>query len=401
MKANLVSLFCAASLLAGSMPFTGAANTVTAIPTREMGQTVFVNDTPVTPTAYNIAGNNYFKLRDIGKMVGFGVEWNQDTQTVEMSSKRIPSDLDGITDEAAAGAAAKRSTQRFALDGYDINVTAYLIGGSNYVKLRDIAQQINFGVSYDAATESVYIDTDAPYMEEAASVSGCAITRWDSTMTEFNQAMIRCNWDKSKYLTTAKQYAPVITGKADGTVEDVIAALDAMKGAPVEAVSFDNNPVNYFWANELRKALGQEVSGGNNGSETTPPSVNEDTLSAWEQEMVELVNEERRKNGVAELKVAENLMQSAQFWAEHLTEDFRHSSLEELREFETENMRIGLENITGGSRELNNVVKRHMNNFMTSEGHRNSILNSDMEYIGVGYAIGPTGSIYCVQHFGW
>ena len=32
-------------------------------------------------------------------------------------------------------------------------------------------------------------------------------------MAEFNQAMIDCDWDKSKYLTTAKQYAPVITAK--------------------------------------------------------------------------------------------------------------------------------------------------------------------------------------------
>ena len=79
-------------------------------------------------------------------------------------------------------------------------------------------------------------------------------------MAEFNQAMIDCNWDKAKYLTTAKRYAPVITGKAGGTVEDVIATLDAMTGAPVDAVSFDDNPVNMFWANELRKALGQEVT---------------------------------------------------------------------------------------------------------------------------------------------
>ena len=111
-------------------------------------------------------------------------------------------------------------------------MTAYQIDGNNYVKLRDIGKQVDFGVGYDNATASVRIDTDAPYTESTTSASGSAITKWNNTMAEFNQAMIKCNWDKSKYLTTAKQYAPVITGKANGTVEDVIAALDAMKGAP-------------------------------------------------------------------------------------------------------------------------------------------------------------------------
>lgn len=60
----------------------GAANEVIATPTRDMGQAVYVDDTRVYPTGYNIDGNNYFKLRDIGTLVGFGVEWDSATQTV-------------------------------------------------------------------------------------------------------------------------------------------------------------------------------------------------------------------------------------------------------------------------------------------------------------------------------
>ena len=133
MKANLASLLCTAALLAGGVPFAGAADIVTAIPTREMGQTVYVNDTRVTPTGYNIADNNYFKLRDIAALVGFSVEWDQDTQTVEISSERTTGNLNGITDSSVSGTAAKVSGQRFALDGYYINMKAYLIGGNNYV----------------------------------------------------------------------------------------------------------------------------------------------------------------------------------------------------------------------------------------------------------------------------
>ena len=349
------------------------------------------------------------------------MEWNGETQTVEISTARTTPSTEGISDTAASGAVAKISDQKITVDGVQVNMTAYQIDGNNYVKLRDIGKQVDFGVGYDNATASVRIDTDAPYTESTTSASGSAITKWNKTMAEFNQAMIDCNWDKAKYLTTAKRYAPAITGKAGGTVEDVIATLDAMTGAPVDAVSFDDNPVNMFWANELRKALGQEVIGGSDNDDT--PAVTEEMLRAWELQMVDAVNEERAKVGVSPLVQDETCMAFAQFWAKHLaTVKFEHSTIadmyawvkgvdvEDVLEpdgsfFMTEEMGkeiesfAGGENITGGSSDLNNVVGRHMNNFMTSEGHRNTLLDKDFTRIGIGYAVGSTGSIYCCQIF--
>lgn len=399
MKKNIIAATLSAAMVVGSVPFAGAASAVAAVPTRDKGQAVYVNDARVYPTGYNIADNNYFKLRDIGTLVGFGVEWNGETQTVEISTARTTPSTEGISDTAASGAVAKISDQRITVDGVQVNMTAYQIDGSNYVKLRDIGQQIDFNVTYDSATGSVRVDTDTPYAEPA---SGSAITKWNKTMAEFNQAMIDCNWDKAKYLTTAKRYAPVITGKAGGTVEDVIATLDAMTGAPVDAVSFDDNPVNMFWANELRKALGQEVTSGSDNNDT--PAVTEEMLRAWELQMVDAVNEERRKAGVAELEIDPNIMQRAQWWAKHLTTEFRHTTWDEIEEFAdsigvSANDIAGGENITGGSSDFNNVVERHMNNFMTSEGHRNTLLDKDFTRIGIGYAVGSTGSIYCCQVF--
>ncbi|WP_346704540.1 CAP domain-containing protein [uncultured Agathobaculum sp.] len=399
MKKNIIAATLSAAMVVGSVPFAGAASAVAAVPTREKGQAVYVNDARVYPTGYNIADNNYFKLRDIGTLVGFGVEWNGETQTVEISTARTTPSTEGISDTAASGAVAKVSDQRITVDGVQVNMTAYQIDGNNYVKLRDIGQQIDFNVTYDSATGSVRVDTDTPYAEPA---SGSAITKWNKTMAEFNQAMIDCNWDKAKYLTTAKRYAPVITGKAGGTVEDVIATLDAMTGAPVDAVSFDDNPVNMFWANELRKALGQEVTSGSDNNDTS--AVTEEMLRAWELQMVDAVNEERRKAGVAELEIDPNIMQRAQWWAKHLTTEFRHTTWDEIEEFAdsigvSANDIAGGENITGGSSDFNNVVERHMNNFMTSEGHRNTLLDKDFTRIGIGYAVGSTGSIYCCQVF--
>ena len=417
MKRIFVSLFCIAAMACTATAVDG----VIAVPTRDKGQAVYVNDARVYPTGYNIADNNYFKLRDIGTLVGFGVEWNGETQTVEISTARTTPSTEGISDTAASGAVAKISDQRITVDGVQVNMTAYQIDGNNYVKLRDIGKQVNFGVGYDNATASVRIDTDAPYTESTTSASGSAITKWNKTMAEFNQAMIKCNWDKSKYLTTAKQYAPVITGKANGTVEDVIAALDAMKGAPVDAVSFDDNPVNMFWADELRKALGQEVTSGSNNNDTS--AVTDDMLRAWELEMIDAINEERAKAGVSPLVQDEMCREFAQFWAKHLaTVKFEHSTIadmyawvkgvnvEDVLEpdgsfFMTEEMGkeierfAGGENIAAGLSLDNNPVEQGMVGFMNSEGHRYAILDGDYTRVGVGFAVSDYGTIYCCQKF--
>ena len=58
---------------------------------------------------------------------------------------------------ALASLAAQPSAQRFYLNGQRIALEAYAINGSNYVKLRDIGQAVGFGVTYDAATNSVTI----------------------------------------------------------------------------------------------------------------------------------------------------------------------------------------------------------------------------------------------------
>ena len=43
---------------------------------------IFLDGKEVQFTAFNIKGNNYFKLRDIGKAIDFGVTWDGKTNTV-------------------------------------------------------------------------------------------------------------------------------------------------------------------------------------------------------------------------------------------------------------------------------------------------------------------------------
>ena len=59
------------------------------------------------------------------------------------------------------------------VDGEEVRLEAYTIGGSNYVKLRDIGRLAGFNVYWDGA---VQVDTDAPYTGEAPTTQAGTIT---------------------------------------------------------------------------------------------------------------------------------------------------------------------------------------------------------------------------------
>lgn len=405
MTKRIFATAIAAAVIATSLPTAGAANALTIVPTRTKGQAVYVGSTRVYPTGYNINDNNYFKLRDVGKLAGFGVDWNEDTRTVEISTTRTAPELTGIADTAVTGATAKPTDQRITVDGKEVSMTAYKIKGNNYVKLRDIGKTINFGVSFNMATKTVSIDPNGTYVEEVnptpSTPSAAAITKWNSTMDEFNEEMIQNHSDKDKLLAIAAKYGPTITGKANATTADVISALESMTGAPVDAISFDDKPVSLYWAKQLRKANGENIV------EVDPDfvPVTDAMLRQWENEMIDSINAERAKAGLSALAKDDNVMKRAQAWAQHLTIEFRHSTWSEVEEFANSigvdaNSISGGENIVGGCFVEDDPVKTDMEKFMASAGHRATILDKDFTRVGVGFAVAADGrNIFCTQNF--
>lgn len=409
MTKRIFATAIAAAVIATSLPTAGAANALTIVPTRTKGQAVYVGSTRVYPTGYNINDNNYFKLRDVGKLAGFGVDWNEDTRTVEISTTRTAPELTGIADTAVTGATAKPTDQRITVDGKEVSMTAYKIKGNNYVKLRDIGKTINFGVSFNMATKAVSIDPNGTYVEEVkptpSTPTAAAITKWNSTMDEFNEEMIQNHSDKDKLLAIAAKYGPTITGKTNATTADVISALESMTGAPVDAISFDNKPVSLYWAKQLRKANGETVKEDTSVSDSqtsTGATVTDAMLRQWEQEMIVRINEERAKVGAPALVQNENLMKWAQYWAKHLTTDFRHSAWSDntayaaMMSIDANEIDSG-ENI--GTTNFADPVNSCMNGFYNSEGHRKTMLNAEYTRVGIGFAISEDGSAYCAQEF--
>ncbi|PKM74312.1 MAG: hypothetical protein CVU91_00125 [Firmicutes bacterium HGW-Firmicutes-16] len=140
-------------------------STVTATPTKS---SVLVNSKTVAFDAYNIGGNNYFKLRDIamalsGSTKQFGVGW--DGKSITLSSGSVYTSVGGelsVSGNTADVSAVKTASSVY-LDGKLLSLTAYNINGNNYFKLRDLGSAINFGIGWDSATSTISIDTTQGY----------------------------------------------------------------------------------------------------------------------------------------------------------------------------------------------------------------------------------------------
>ena len=78
--------------------------------------------------------------------------------------------LSGPAAQAADYLTARPSSQTFYINGQQVALTAYSISGNNYVRLRGIGKAVDFGVTYDAAANSVHIGSTQPYQEEVPDV---------------------------------------------------------------------------------------------------------------------------------------------------------------------------------------------------------------------------------------
>lgn len=125
-------------------------------------------------------------------------------------------------------------------------------------------------------------------------------------------------------------------------------------------------------------------------------------LTAQEQQMINLVNQERVKAGVAPLKVDMRLVQSARAKSKDMIDNnyFSHTSpvyggfAALIRQYAPD-YRYLAENIAG-----NRSTEAAHQAFMNSEGHKKNILNPNYTHIGIGIvAGGPYGNMF-TQHFG-
>lgn len=140
--------------------------TVTATPS---ATNLTVNGNNVSVDAYNIGGSNYIKLRDLASIVSgteksFEVSFNQAENAVNLISGKSYTPVGG---EMASGSGtaqtAARPSSKICVDGGEVSMAAYNIGGNNYFKLRDVMQVFDIGVGYDSASGTATLDTASGY----------------------------------------------------------------------------------------------------------------------------------------------------------------------------------------------------------------------------------------------
>lgn len=140
----------------------------------------------------------------------------------------------------------------------------------------------------------------------------------------------------------------------------------------------------------------------NGGSDTgNDPADNVSGLTAEEQQMVNLVNQERTSRGLPALKVDMTLVKTARMKSNDMIANnyFAHQSPTygspfDLMKSQGVSYRYAGENLAGAS----SVTQAHTN-LMNSSGHRANILNTNYTYIGIGIVDGgPYGKMF-TQHF--
>ena len=82
------SLYLIAGILIGITLFGGSSVLAAGITAERSTNRIYVDGQEVHLTAYNINGNNYILLRDVGRAVGFNVYWNSDAKCVQVESKK-------------------------------------------------------------------------------------------------------------------------------------------------------------------------------------------------------------------------------------------------------------------------------------------------------------------------
>ena len=135
-------------------------------------QKITLDKEAVEVAAYNIAGSNYLKLRDVaaimsGKKKQFNIDYNAERKLIVVETgkpyTKLESDLKPIKE---ASAKAILSEKAIILNGDDEDIDTAFINETNYVKLRDIAKIANFYVEYDEPTQTVILKSDEAYLDK-------------------------------------------------------------------------------------------------------------------------------------------------------------------------------------------------------------------------------------------
>ena len=235
---------------------TCSAAAVNANPAGSTGQSFYVStslaDTvgrQADPIIYNIGGHTYFKLRDLGRLLDFGVTYDAATNAVHIepadSYVPEPGESSVIQNTATAPANAVSTRQTIYLSGKRISPTMYSINNNNYIGVRELGRLVDFGVAYNYDNRRITAYAAYPYAEEST---------WSAAMNDLaDNLRPRAS---SSYSALVARYASVVTGESGADWRDLVSTLRAVKDAPAYAANSNTlYRSNLYWADRITGAL--------------------------------------------------------------------------------------------------------------------------------------------------
>ena len=122
---------------------------------------------------YNIGDYNYFKLRDFAQALNgtdksFSVTWLKDKNCISINTRSPYISVGGelaISENYKAGSSQNitAATSTIIYDNAPVQLKGYMIKGNSFFMVRDLAKLIDVNVTYDAASDTMNLDTKTLY----------------------------------------------------------------------------------------------------------------------------------------------------------------------------------------------------------------------------------------------
>ena len=144
---------------------------VTSVMTESKSQMLSIAGARNYLEAYNIADNNYFKLRDICCALtdmGYNIEvtWDGAKNAINLITGKPYTRVGGEYENGDAQLhEANISSAAVYVNGKIADLAAYNIDDNNFFKLRDLCRVLNIYIEWDAQQQIIAVDPDRTYIE--------------------------------------------------------------------------------------------------------------------------------------------------------------------------------------------------------------------------------------------
>lgn len=193
------SLMLAQGAFAAGIAVTPSQNALSV----QSGETV--NKVDALP-AYMYQDSNYFMLRDIGRIVGYQVDWDGNAKKITMTKDNTVQNFDGLS-TVKQTQNVKKDHQTIVIDENEYkNMECLNIDGYNYFKLRDLAEAMDFTCSWDNSTNTIMLTMGKESTPDVPKTTETNISVDRFLDSELNQKVIE---EDVAYVSGSKDYREI------------------------------------------------------------------------------------------------------------------------------------------------------------------------------------------------